>query len=115
MFGRDNEIKICSDHRDKEEVPLIWTFAFNGSEYWCPACGYNAGMLGAGRDVPKTKVLENRLARYTKQSKSYLKAKGRLICAQLKYKGKWIKFNELPERSQIYWRNQAKLWKYKYD
>ena len=110
----NNKIKICSYHRGKEETPLIWTFAFNGAEYWCPACGMNEGMLGAGINIPSTKVLRNRLARYKQRSRTFLTANGRLICAQLKYKGEWIKFEELPQKSKTYWINRAKEWKYKY-
>ena len=53
-------IKICGNHEDYP-VPLIWTFAFNGSEYWCPYCGFNGGMFGTGKNVESTKGLKNRL------------------------------------------------------
>ena len=40
-------MKICDRH-DEYEVPLIWTFAFSGCEYWCPYCGNKGGMMGTG-------------------------------------------------------------------
>lgn len=48
-------IKICSCH--EKQVPLLWTFKFNGAEFWCPACGYIGGMFGAGINVPVTNEL----------------------------------------------------------
>jgi len=107
-------IKICSYHQDREKTPLIWTFAFNYKEYWCPACGATYGMLGAGEDVPLTKILENRLQKYEKKSKRFLKGKILQICAYFKYKGEDKKFSEMSKRFQAYWVNRSKEWKYKY-
>ena len=114
FFHAHDEIQVCPNHMDKELTPLIWTFAFIGSEYWCPACGYNSGMLGAGKDVKRTKVLENRLARYKVKSKKFLHATGLLVCSHFIYKGKSKKFNEMSQRFKTYWINQSKKWKYKY-
>lgn len=67
------EMKICSMHT--YHVPLIWTFAFRGAEWWCPYCGYTGGMLGAGRNVKITRKLTDRLEKYKEMSKEYLHAK----------------------------------------
>ena len=64
------EIKICENHPEFE-VPLIWTFAFNGAEYWCPYCGQNSGMLGAGEDVEETPELKERLKNIKNILKSF--------------------------------------------
>ena len=32
--------------RDHPTTPLVFTFAFNGYEYWCPGCGYKTGLFG---------------------------------------------------------------------
>lgn len=109
------EVRICSHHQEKEKTPLIWTFAFNGSEYWCPACGANYGMLGAGDIVNLTKTLERRLSKYTKLSSKFLKAKGLLVCSSFEHKGEQRKFSEMSQRFKTYWINRSKEWKYKYD
>lgn len=108
------EIKICSNHQDDEQTPLIWTFAFNGSEYWCPACGANMGMFGAGENVPWTQELQDRLAQYEKASKRFLRAKSAMVCAYMRIKGKDRTFDSLPPQTKSYYRNMAKSWKYKY-
>ena len=112
FFHAEDEIVVCNRHQ--EDVPLIWTFAFNGAEFWCPACGAQYGMLGAGRDVKWTPRLQNKLAFYKEKSRQYLEANSRLHCSSLKHKGKWIKFNELPKKSKEYWIKKSKEWEYKY-
>ena len=59
---KNETIKICDRH--DYQMPLIWTFAFNSTEYWCPYCGRKEGMLGAGEDVPFTWKLWNRYIKY---------------------------------------------------
>jgi hypothetical protein len=105
-------IKICSYHQEKEHTPLIYTFAFIGSEYWCPACGANYGMLGAGDNVPFTWWLHNRRIKYKALARKFLRARCLMVCAYFRYKGKEITFEELPEKSQQYWKNQK--WNYKF-
>lgn len=107
-------IKICPNHQDKEKTPLIWTFAFIGAEYWCPACSYLSGMLGAGDDVPETKILKNRLKRYKKMARQFLRGNSLLCCHSFKYKGERVKFKEMSKRFQTFWINKSKSWKYKY-
>lgn len=89
-------MKICSRHRSYE-VPLIYTFAWNGYEYWCPYCGCHEGMLGAGEDVEDSKELEERKKLYEKASREYLNARSTLICSETEWKGKRIKPSELPK------------------
>lgn len=72
-------IKICEKHDYK--VPLIWTFSFPGAEYWCPYCGYSAGMMEAGKDVPVTELLIGRRTIYTEATESYLRANGTRACS----------------------------------
>lgn len=73
MFSLTNadEIKICSNHQEYQ-VPLIWTFKFRGAEFWCPYCGYQEGMFGAGENVAETEVLKSRLETYKERSINYL-------------------------------------------
>jgi hypothetical protein len=73
-----SEIVICENH--DYQVPLIWTFAFIGAEYWCPYCGYVGGMLGAGKRVPKTVELVGRREIYSEYYKDYLHAHGLGYC-----------------------------------
>lgn len=110
----DKTIKVCSEHQDEEVVPLIWTFAFPGAEYWCPGCGWSMGMLGAGENVEWTQELQDRLDEYKKATRQYLRGNGLLVCSKTKYKGKWIDPSELPLKSRQFWQKKAQSWKCKY-
>lgn len=110
---KEEEIRVCNRCDDYGETPLIWTFAFNGAEYWCPACGATYGMLGAGKMVPCTTTLKSRLAEDQKASKVYLRARGTLICAQTKYKGEWVSPRDLPENVLNKLKEKATSWKYR--
>ena len=92
----DDEIKICSDHRDYE-VPLISTFAFRGAEFWCPYCGTAEGMFGAGENVKTTRQLEVRSEMWEQHTEEFLTARSQLVCSSLIWKGKEIKPSELPQ------------------
>ena len=96
VMKKEKTILICENHPE-EQIPLIWTFAFPGAEYWCPYCGYTGGMLGAGKEVPATPELIKKAKEWEKKGSKYLKAKGTFICSRLKYRGKIIKPSELPE------------------
>ena len=61
----EKEIKICSNHT--EQIPLIWTFAFPGAEYWCPYCGFTGGMFGSGENVPETPALLQKAKEWKKK------------------------------------------------
>jgi len=91
-------IKICKNHQEEQKTPLIWTFAFNGSEYWCPYCGFQGGMLGSGDNVVRTKELEDRLETSQTKSKDFLRATSTAACDSLLYEGKRITPEELPDQ-----------------
>jgi len=103
-------IIICDAH-DKE-VPLIWTFAFNGAEYWCPYCGKNSGMLGAGIRVEKTPELEKELEEWKKRSSDYLDAESTFVCCELEFEGKRMKPHDLPQSEKDRCRKIIDEWKY---
>lgn len=69
----EKEITICSNHR-YYQVPLIWTFRHHGAEFWCPFCGEQSGMLGAGVDVENNEVLNQRSIDYNEKASKYLSA-----------------------------------------
>lgn len=98
MTKKEEEILICPDH-DKQ-VPLIFTFAFNYNEYWCPHCGHLGGMFGAGDYVSSTPKLEKYLKELKEKSKAFLNAKSRQVCSELEFEGKRIKPSELPEHEK---------------
>jgi len=114
FFKNEDEITICSNHQEYP-TPLIWTFAFNGAEYWCPACGCHEGMLGAGTDVKWNWTLQDRLVNYEKASRKYLNANSALICSYMTRKGKRIKFIDLPLKAKQYYISQSKKWNYKFE
>lgn len=94
MESRDT-IRICTEH-DKE-VPLISTFAFNGAEFWCPYCGATFGLFGAGEKVEETEKHAETAKHYEAKSVDFLRAMSRRAACEVKWEGKWIKPNELPE------------------
>lgn len=69
---QEEQMKICACH--KKQIPLLWTFAFHGAEYWCPACGYTGGMFGAGLNIAVTEELEKLKEKYKEKSGEYLTA-----------------------------------------
>ena len=89
-------MKICFEHRDYE-VPLIYTFAWNFSEYWCPYCDKHEGVLGAGGDILETKELIKRGKLFKKATEEYRDARSTLICSETMWKGKRVKPSELPK------------------
>ena len=106
-------MKICSNHGDYE-VPLIYTFAWNHFEYWCPYCDAHEGMLGAGEDVEDTKELEKRKQLYEKATEEFRNARSTLICSETVWKGKRIKPIELPQEEierlrKITWKRNIKI------
>ncbi len=64
-----NTIKVC---KCDSKTPLIFTFRFVGYEYWCPRCGYKAGMFGAGINIPITSELKKDKKKLIKKSKAFL-------------------------------------------
>jgi hypothetical protein len=68
----DDEIKVCDCGDDDVLTPLLWTFKFPGAEYWCPRCGYTAGMLGPSLTVPLTPELVTSKTVWEAKSRYYL-------------------------------------------
>ena len=102
-------MKICSDHQDYQ-VPLIYTYAWNGFEYWCPFCGKHEGMLGAGKDVEDTEELKNRIELYNIATLEFLSARCTLICAETMWRGERIKPIELPEEEIARLKKLCETW-----
>ncbi len=107
------EIKICRSHSDYQ-VPLIYTFAFNGAEYWCPYCGINEGMMGAGTNVVGTEKLMGREAIYKDHSESFIDARSALICSGMKLENRELKKEneDIPPILKDKFRELAKSWVY---
>jgi len=104
------EIRICTCH--DEEVPLIWTFAFNGSEYWCPACGFNGGMFGSGTKVELTKELKKSAKVWEEKAEEFLDAKSTLVCYSKKFNGETVKREDLPKEEIERCKKIVSEWKY---
>lgn len=68
----EKQIKVCECDG---KTPLIWTFKFDGAEYWCPRCGYTSGMFGAGKNIESTPELEKSLKDWKKKAKAFLSDK----------------------------------------
>ena len=105
------EIRICNCH--DEEVPLIWTFAFNGSEYWCPACGFNGGMFGSGKRVELTKELKRSANKWEKKSENFLDAKSTLVCLSKEFNGQTVLRKDLPKEEIARCQKIVSEWNYK--
>jgi len=105
-----DKIKICANHN--YQVPLIQTFAFNGSEYWCPFCGHNYGMFDTGIDVNETPELIERHDKYKVFSREFLSAIGYLVCCGMIQNGEKIKPENLPVEEQNRLAGIRKNWKY---
>lgn len=94
MCEETEKIRICSNH--EKEVPLIWTFAFPGAEYWCPYCGFTGGMLGSGELMNSTPELKRSLDEWKEKTKDYLRCKSRFVASSFIFEEKRIVFKELP-------------------
>lgn len=88
-------ITVCSNH--EQPVPMIWTFAFPGSEFWCPECGSNRGAFDADK-IDATPELYKLKKQLIKSTEKYLDARSALTCDEIKYRGKWIKPKDLPPK-----------------
>lgn len=93
------KIRICNNHQNYP-TPLIWTFAFSGAEYWCPYCGKQEGMLGAGELVENTGELKKREEAYKKLYREYCHAHGVTSASLTEWEGKDIPPSELPEEEK---------------
>ena len=96
------EVKCCSRH--EENVKLIWTFAFAGAEYWCPYCGANEGIMGAGEIRELTFEECREMVKYKHIGKEFLEAKSANACNSLIWEGERISPHDLPnaEKKRIW-------------
>lgn len=63
-------VVICPEgHRT---TPLIWTFAFRGTEWWCPFCGYRTGAFGRTREMTWAPELQALLDAYRERAVPFL-------------------------------------------
>lgn len=92
----EKTIKVCQGHQDRQ-TPLMFTMAFPGAEYWCPWCGYIAGMLGAGESVEETEQLTKLAEADAEYARPYIRAIAMRSADQVKHNGEWIKPRELPD------------------
>ena len=67
-------LACCNSHQDYL-VPLIPTFRFSGSEYWCPFCGRKYGLFDKLVEVHQSEELIKRFGQYDAISESYLSGK----------------------------------------
>ncbi len=95
----DNEIKVCGSHQDYP-VPLIWTYAWSGYEYWCPFCGNHEEMMGAGKNIKESEELLTRVIRYQVASEDYLHAQSVSVCSGMEWEGRQIHPDELPQQEK---------------
>jgi hypothetical protein len=94
------EIVVCDLHPERQ-TPMVWTFAFPGSEYWCPYCGNRGGMLGTGEKVVSTPELQARAQEDKQRAMPYLQAIASLSCVSMEFEGRQVKPEDLPE-----WKNE---------
>jgi len=107
-----DEITICSKHQDYQ-VPLIWTFAFRGCEWWCPYCGEMGGMFGTGQKVSSTNRLLDLRSWYKKSSTAFLIAMGsRDKTSMREIDGKMFYPDEFPQDVKDSDANAIKKWEY---
>ena len=111
METEKETIAICPYHQQKQ-TPLIWTYAFPGAEWWCPACGANFGMFGEKQEeaTPELLKLKEELKEKTQE---FLSARGTFSCSSLKWKGERITPDKLP--AEEIERRKKIITEYKYE
>ena len=92
-------MKICSKHNDYP-VPLIFTFSWNYSEYWCPYCDSHIGLMDSGADGQKDEELEKRAKLYEKATEDYVHSMGVVVCSSTKWEGVQTKPEDLPQEEK---------------
>lgn len=110
-----DEIRVCNNHQDKEKVPLIFTMAFPFTEYWCPACGNKHELLGAGDIVIKTIELDKSSIEWNIKGRDYLQAISAKSCESMKFEGKRVTYDQLPEKEKKRLQKIEDNWTYKYE
>ena len=101
-FHEEDEVTVCDSH--DTDTQLIWTFAFDYKEFWCPACGATYGMMGAGRNVKWNWRIHNQYVKDLKNSRKFL-----IACSTLEGK----KPDEMPGKLREYYERGRKKWKYR--
>lgn len=113
-MGKEKQtILICDNHYEDYQVPLIYTFAFIGAEYWCPFCGYVGGMFGSVKRVPVTEKLIGRRSIYKEYAKAMLSACGSLVCCGMELNKGMIEPKDYPEEMEKELDEMAGSWVYK--
>jgi len=88
-------IAICYQCNSQgKEIPLISTFAFRGSEVYCPECKNAFGIFNT-KVIDSTPELQKQLKKSTKANKEYLDARSSLACQRIKIKGEWVETSTL--------------------
>ncbi len=110
MTDEQNMFMTCPSHPGYV-VPMIYTFAFLGAEYWCPHCGYKCGMFGSMSRAPVTKELQARHDAFKEKYRSYLRAMSVLCCISLDHKGVTMSPEDLPEETKQQHARDRETWK----
>lgn len=111
MSGSKKQLAICPNHGSKK-VPLIYTYAFPGSEYWCPYCGFNCGMFDCEKYEDESDALLKELEFWKEKSMAFLGAKSTIVCSSTMWEGKRISPLELPQEERDRLWNIINAWKY---
>ena len=98
MNSSPSQIKVCGRH-DKV-IPLLFTFAFNRYEYWCPYCGANYGFGGSKKTVDETPELMEDREEWENRAEDFLHAKCVQVCISLEWEGKEIRPHDLPRKEK---------------
>lgn len=104
-------MKICGKHPERP-TPLIWTFAFQGAECWCPYCGYRGGMFNGCPSVKATDALRVVAAEDEARAKPFLTAVASLSCGRLLFESGWVTPADLPPEQIEAYRRTREEWKY---
>ncbi len=93
---KDTIIRVCPEH--KKQVPLIFTFAFPGANYWCPHCGNTMRVPTKDCEKELTETLQKRREANLENTKEFLKAAQMLNSKKpILFGGRSIKPEDLPE------------------
>ena len=103
-------MKICYGHSDYP-VPLIFTFSWNYSEYWCPYCDSHKGLMDTGADAFNNEELRKREELYKEATKEYIHAMGVLVCSSTGWNGVQTKPEDLPQEEKDRLTEVRKTWK----
>lgn len=107
------DITCCNRCRhDDKLIPLIWTFAFPGAEWWCPNCGQTYGMFDGYHETEETPELVKLREDFEKGTEEYRHAIGVTHCSSMQWEGKQIEYAELPVEEKKRLQKIREQWKY---